>query len=129
MAEQRAVAACTSMITAGSVRGKCSVPQAVQSITCPALRGSQALPQTPQKRCRCASASGRAHGRGSTHLARQGRPTARRSVNSPMSGGSSGSGSSAALMSTANSGTLVLQAEERPGAALHRARAAAPPRR
>ena len=93
----------TSMITAGSVRGKCCAPQAVQTIACPALRGSQAAPHTPQNRCRTRQCiRPRACARIAASSPASPPASARRSSNRPSSSGSSGSGSSTALTSTAN---------------------------
>lgn len=108
----------TSMITAGSVRGKCCVPQPVQTITLPALRGAHSAPQTPQKRCRarqyispraCASTEASAGGS---------RPaTWRRSVKltSPKPA-SAGSGSASAERSSAN----TARSPQRPSSACGR---------
>ena len=92
----------TSIITAGSVRGKCCVLQAVQLMALPALRGSQTPPQTPQNRClvrQCikprAWASTLASPGGSSPA------TWRRSAKTPNSVGSRGIGSSAVEQSTA----------------------------
>ena len=58
------------MITAGSVRGKCCVPQAVQSIMVPgALRRRTRRRRRRRSGGGCASASARAHARGSTRPA------------------------------------------------------------
>ena len=118
----------TSMITAGSVRGKCSASQAVHRITWPALLASHGAPQTPQNRCRARQCSiPRACARIEASGLATPQPTARRSTNLPSVSGSSGTGSSAALMSMPNTARSSSSPRNTQGpAAMRSAPAAAP---
>ena len=110
----------TSMITAGSVRGKCCASQPVQAVALPAERGSHGLPQTPQKRCltrqcirprACASTAASPSGK---------RPaTARRSVKLPMASGIRGKRVVGFGAVDGEDRPLRPEAEERPWPARH----------